>query len=243
MSAQSHELKARDKARSLVLDALKYIRESWPYWNRTNGRDHVWMFTHDQGACLDLRTERGQENALARKMHDSIRNSIFLSTVGDRQNDCYDHTRDVVIPPMVEHQIISSSVAADWATDRRAENRAKTHFASFRGQFTLEKAGDPWYAVVMLYGPWEQQPQGSRVAPSTAGCWKQPELSLNNCAMTCESELARSRIYSRGARQRMKAIFEDDASFFLPKGSSTTFVWKRTWHAWIARNERMLLRG
>ena len=30
---------------------LAHIRTSYPYWNASNGADHLWPFTHDEGAC------------------------------------------------------------------------------------------------------------------------------------------------------------------------------------------------
>ena len=32
-----------------VETTLKYVREQFPYWNQSNGRDHLWIFTHDHG--------------------------------------------------------------------------------------------------------------------------------------------------------------------------------------------------
>jgi hypothetical protein len=33
------------------LEALRHIREAYPFWNRTGGADHIWLFAHDEGAC------------------------------------------------------------------------------------------------------------------------------------------------------------------------------------------------
>jgi len=27
------------------------VRGAYPYWNRSGGSDHLWPFTHDEGAC------------------------------------------------------------------------------------------------------------------------------------------------------------------------------------------------
>ena len=32
-----------------MLEALHYIREAFPFWNASAGRDHVWMMLHDEG--------------------------------------------------------------------------------------------------------------------------------------------------------------------------------------------------
>ena len=36
----------------LMLEALHYIREAFPFWNASAGRDHVWMMLHDEGPCF-----------------------------------------------------------------------------------------------------------------------------------------------------------------------------------------------
>jgi len=30
---------------------LRHLRTAYPYWNRSGGADHLWPFTHDEGAC------------------------------------------------------------------------------------------------------------------------------------------------------------------------------------------------
>ena len=31
---------------------MTHIAARWPYWNRSGGKDHLWAFPHDEGACL-----------------------------------------------------------------------------------------------------------------------------------------------------------------------------------------------
>ena len=35
----------------MTLQAKRWVQQHFPYWNRTNGADHIWLFTHDEGAC------------------------------------------------------------------------------------------------------------------------------------------------------------------------------------------------
>jgi hypothetical protein len=32
-------------------EVLDWLRTTYPYWNRTGGADHVWLFSHDEGGC------------------------------------------------------------------------------------------------------------------------------------------------------------------------------------------------
>lgn len=36
---------------SMYMDALNWIRTTYPYWNATKGANHIWLFAHDEGAC------------------------------------------------------------------------------------------------------------------------------------------------------------------------------------------------
>lgn len=36
---------------NIILDTKRWIQERYPFWDRRGGRDHVWLFTHDEGAC------------------------------------------------------------------------------------------------------------------------------------------------------------------------------------------------
>lgn len=32
-------------------ELLQWVKTTHPYWNRTAGADHIWHFSHDEGAC------------------------------------------------------------------------------------------------------------------------------------------------------------------------------------------------
>ncbi|MEW5301912.1 MAG: hypothetical protein WDW36_004736 [Sanguina aurantia] len=36
---------------NIILDTKRWIQARYPFWDRRGGRDHVWLFTHDEGAC------------------------------------------------------------------------------------------------------------------------------------------------------------------------------------------------
>ena len=38
-------------ASGLLLQAKRWIEAKYPYWKRRGGRDHIWLFSHDEGAC------------------------------------------------------------------------------------------------------------------------------------------------------------------------------------------------
>ena len=40
------------RASAVYKRAYEHIRTTYPFWNRTNGADHIWTFPHDEGACL-----------------------------------------------------------------------------------------------------------------------------------------------------------------------------------------------
>ena len=35
----------------LYKKAYHYIRENYPWWDRNGGKDHLWTFAFDEGAC------------------------------------------------------------------------------------------------------------------------------------------------------------------------------------------------
>eukprot|EP01006_Ploeotia_vitrea_P041536 TRINITY_DN66546_c11_g2_i2.p1 TRINITY_DN66546_c11_g2~~TRINITY_DN66546_c11_g2_i2.p1 ORF type:complete len:484 (-),score=264.11 TRINITY_DN66546_c11_g2_i2:104-1507(-) len=80
--------------RRLIHDAIEHIIHNYPYWNRTRGQDHVWAFVHDYGGCLSW------FDNLDTIYYKELRNSIFVSHLGDLDMGCFQTFKDVVIPPM-----------------------------------------------------------------------------------------------------------------------------------------------
>lgn len=35
----------------MLLEAKQWLQQQYPFWNRTGGRDHVWLVSHDEGSC------------------------------------------------------------------------------------------------------------------------------------------------------------------------------------------------
>eukprot|EP00850_Spirogloea_muscicola_P024232 SM000505S17661 [mRNA] locus=s505:112:3996:+ [translate_table: standard] len=95
-------------AADIYLEAYEHIRDTYPYWNNSQGRDHIWAFGWDEGACYAPQ---------------AIWNSIMLSHWGNTgsahpgsttafvydlwdvmpaslrgNHPCYDPDKDIVLP-------------------------------------------------------------------------------------------------------------------------------------------------
>ncbi|KXZ53466.1 hypothetical protein GPECTOR_7g916 [Gonium pectorale] len=36
---------------NMLMETVDWINTTYPFWQRRGGRDHIWLFTHDEGAC------------------------------------------------------------------------------------------------------------------------------------------------------------------------------------------------
>ena len=104
-------------------DALKTIQTEHPYWNRTDGRDHVWSFPGARGPHI------------FRDWKKLIKKSIFLTPEGDRSfGEQFNTWKDIVIPGLEpDSEFIEGKL-------RKQSSLKKDIFAFFRGTI-LNKAG------------------------------------------------------------------------------------------------------
>lgn len=145
--------------RALVKKSLDYVRGSFPYFDRSNGRDHVWAFVHDFGSCLSW-----HDTAFNGIYYKQLRNSIFISHLGDLNIDCFATHKDIVIPPMTSDESIYQHGGGG-----AGSSAARTTFVYFRGtvhwthghdipELGISKGKDATYSngvrdtIVSLYG-------------------------------------------------------------------------------------------
>ncbi|PWA89067.1 exostosin-like protein [Artemisia annua] len=84
-------------AREVLSSAVDLISKEHPFWNRTNGSDHVFVASHDYGACFHAMEDRAVAGGIPKFM----KNSIVLQTFGVKYwHPCQD-VENVVIPPYV----------------------------------------------------------------------------------------------------------------------------------------------
>ena len=36
---------------NMLLEAKTWLQQAYPFWNRTGGKDHMWLVSHDEGSC------------------------------------------------------------------------------------------------------------------------------------------------------------------------------------------------
>ena len=112
-----------DHYRYLVKEVLNHIIKTSPYWNRTRGRDHIWPFVHDFGGCLSWLDNTDHV------YFKELRNSIFLSHLGDLAMGCFQSYKDIVIPPMVT----DGTLYRDGKGGINVDPAKRYIFAHFRG--------------------------------------------------------------------------------------------------------------
>ena len=160
------------RANDHVRSSLNWVKHAHPFWNRTLGRDHVWTFTHDIGACV----------APYREMH----HSIFITNTGelhdrstamayytgmyspdyqqkkrDMSLPCFDPWKDIVAPPMINDQSMISSKGGS-----REGHHKRTVLASFRG--TILSGGTWGKYSRMIRQTWQKVYEGDDEIKITA---------------------------------------------------------------------------
>ncbi|XP_068640658.1 probable glucuronoxylan glucuronosyltransferase IRX7 [Aristolochia californica] len=93
-------------ARTLLASAVQLISTEQPFWNRTRGADHVFVATHDFGACFHTL----EDVAIADGIPSFLRNSIILQTFGVKSNHPCQEVENVVIPPYVSPESVRKTL-------------------------------------------------------------------------------------------------------------------------------------
>ncbi|XP_010541310.1 PREDICTED: probable glucuronoxylan glucuronosyltransferase F8H isoform X2 [Tarenaya hassleriana] len=114
-------------ARSLLASAVDYVSTRFPFWNRTHGSDHIFVASHDFGACFHAMEEKAIEDGIPEFM----KKSIILQTFGvTYKHPCQD-VEHVVIPPYVSPESVRITL------DKAPANGRRDIWAFFRGKMEV----------------------------------------------------------------------------------------------------------
>lgn len=102
-------------ARSLISSAIQLISSQYVFWNRTRGYDHVFVASHDYGACFHAMEDR----AIADGIPEFMKNSIVLQTFGVKYKHPCQDVENVVIPPYIPTESIRRTLERAPITGRR----------------------------------------------------------------------------------------------------------------------------
>lgn len=114
-------------ARTLISSAIQLISSEYPFWNRTQGFDHVFVASHDYGACF-----HAMENvAVADGIPGFLKNSIILQTFGVKYKHPCQEVENVLIPPYIPPESVRTTLENFPVTGRR------NIFVFFRGKMEV----------------------------------------------------------------------------------------------------------
>ncbi|XP_010421093.1 PREDICTED: probable glucuronoxylan glucuronosyltransferase F8H [Camelina sativa] len=114
-------------ARSLISSAVDLISVRYPFWNRTQGSDHVFVASHDFGACFHAMEDMAIEEGIPEFM----KKSIILQTFGVNYKHPCQEVEHVVIPPYIPPESVER------ALERAPANGRRDIWAFFRGKMEV----------------------------------------------------------------------------------------------------------
>ncbi|CAK9187240.1 unnamed protein product [Ilex paraguariensis] len=114
-------------ARSLLASAVQLISAELPFWNRSQGFDHVFVASHDYGACFHAM----EDVAVADGIPEFLKNSIILQTFGVKYHHPCQDVENVVIPPYIPPESVRSTL------DKSPVSSRRDIFAFFRGKMEV----------------------------------------------------------------------------------------------------------
>ena len=105
-----------------VDECAAYLQATWPYFDRHGGKDHLWVFGHDQGAWR------------IRAKVPAIRTGVFLSPfgAGPAQRGGHLTGHDIVVPP-----VLYQSVALGLLNHAGRRKKPVRNLAFFQGKLNL----------------------------------------------------------------------------------------------------------
>ncbi|URD84570.1 exostosin family domain containing protein [Musa troglodytarum] len=112
-------------ARPLLSSAVDFVSSHLPFWNLSHGRDHVFVASHDYGACFHAM----EDVAIADGIPEFMKRSIILQTFGVRPPHPCQQAEHVLIPPYVPPDIED-----EWPAPEKAR---RDIFVFFRGKMEV----------------------------------------------------------------------------------------------------------
>ena len=94
-----------------LLKVVDFVKSAYPWWNRTDGKDHILWTSEDRGACWLQHESLFSPIKLTHFGYfDTTQGGMYpmiISNIHNQQYACYHPLRDVVVPPYL-------AIANDW---------------------------------------------------------------------------------------------------------------------------------
>lgn len=90
-----------------VRQVIQHVSTAWPYWNRTNGRDHFMTLAHDRGRCLHFPPigKAVVNDMFVLQHHGDL--CHHLGVKDHFEMSCYEPDRDILLPSFVNASAIA----------------------------------------------------------------------------------------------------------------------------------------
>ncbi|XP_077220904.1 putative glucuronoxylan glucuronosyltransferase F8H isoform X2 [Tasmannia lanceolata] len=95
-------------ARRILASAVHFISSQMPFWNRSSGSDHVFVASHDFGACFHTM----EDVAISDGIPSFLKKSIILQTFGVKSRHPCQEVENVLIPPYISPESVRSTLEA-----------------------------------------------------------------------------------------------------------------------------------